>query len=57
MPSNVKSLLEATMSASNKKELDETGNTDYAYEDESGCRFRFNVFRQRGAVVCGYSPG
>ena len=42
-------LLEPMMTPRQLAELNDRGNVDFAYEDEQQCRFRFNVFRQRGS--------
>jgi twitching motility protein PilT len=41
-------LAQAIMSEPVRRRFDETGSVDFAYELESGDRFRVNAFRQRG---------
>lgn len=48
---NMESLIQPILSERHKEELEETGQTDFAYAMDGVGRFRVNVFRQKGNLA------
>jgi twitching motility protein PilT len=50
-PEDTKSILYSILSEFQVSYLENMGELDFAYEDESGTRFRANVFKQKGNIA------
>lgn len=51
-PEDIDALLFPMLDDRHKKELDQLGETDFAYAITGVGRFRVNIFRQRGTLAC-----